>query len=452
MILKRNDQVDKNLRELEIVVEKDEMEKAIETAYRKNVGKIAVPGFRKGKAPRKIIEKYYGEGVFFEDAVNIAYPEAYEKALEETGIEPVDKAEVEMKDGSDEGFTFIAKVTVKPEVIVKEYKGLSAEKPSAEVTEEEIDEEVKRLQTRNSRLVTVEREAKDGDATIIDYSGSVDGVKFEGGTAENQTLNLGSGMFIPGFEEQVVGMKAGDEKDITVKFPEEYHAKDLAGKVAIFHVKLHEVKETEMPTVDDEFVKDVSEFDTVADFRADIQKKIAERKEKMAETEFENGLMDALIENMEAEIPQCMIESQIDDIARDFDYKLKMQGLDLGTYLSYSKMDMSSFRRTFEEQATKQVKSRLALEKVAELENIDVPDEDAEAELKRLSEYYGMALEEVKKVISAASVKKDLAVAKVVDLIKENAKTLEKKVKKATKKATTKKEKAEEQAEEKTEE
>lgn len=441
MQLKGIEKKEKNQVELTIEVGKEEFEKAMEQAYRKNVGRMSVPGFRKGKAPRKIIEKMYGEGVFFEDAVNMCYPEAYDNAVAESKIQPVDHPQIMVDDISPEGFTFKATVTVKPEVKIEGYKGLTVEKGRVSVTEKDVKEELSRMVDRNARLVTVEREVKDGDTVVFDFEGFVDDKPFEGGKAENYTLGIGSGMFIPGFESQMVGKKVDEPFDVNVTFPEEYQAKELAGKPAVFKCLIHEVKETQKPELDDEFAKDVSEFDTLDELKADLKTKIREQKEKVAESEYDEKLIDAMLEHFEADIPEVMIEAQIDRIVEDFGYRLSMQGVTLDMYLKMNDMSMESFRKLFREQGEKQVKVRLALEEIAKLENMEVSEEELEKEFASLAEQNKIDVERVKQLLPAQSLKDDLLTQKAVELIKSTAK---KPAKKTAKKAEKTKEKEEE--------
>ena len=435
MQLKGIEKKETNQVELTISVDQEEFDKAMNQAYRKNVSRMNVPGFRKGKAPRKVIEKMYGEGVFFEDAVNACYPAAYDAAVAEAKIEPVDHPEVTVEDISPEGFTFKALVTVKPEVKISDYKGLVVEKPRVSVTEKDVKEELNRMADRNARLETVDRPVKDGDTVTLDFEGFVDGEAFEGGKGENYTLGIGSGMFIPGFEEQIVGKKAEEPFDVNVTFPEQYQAAELAGKPAVFKCLVHEVKETQKPALDDEFAKDVSEFDTLDELKADLKVKIKENKEKAAENEYDEKLIDAMLEHFEAEIPEVMFEAQIDRIVEDFGYKLSMQGLGLDTYLQMNDMSMESFRKLFREQAEKQVKVRLALEAVAAQENLEVSEEELEKEFASLAEPNNLPADRVKQLLPAESLRGDLLTQKAVDLIKSAAK---KPAKKAAKKAEEK--------------
>lgn len=423
MSLTANNKLDTNKYELTIHIDAESFEKALEKAYKKNIKKINVPGFRRGKAPRKMVEKLYGEGVFFEDAINDIYPAALSEAIEEAKLEIVARPEVEMKEADKEnGVTFTAVCIVKPEVAVKDYKGIEVEKTVKEVTDEDVENRLKAMQDRNARQIEVEdRPSQNGDTLVFDFEGSVDGVPFDGGKAEKYSLELGSGQFIPGFEPQLENRNIGDEFDVNVTFPEDYHAEELKGKEAVFKCKVHEIKAKEVPALDDEFAKDVSEFDTLDELRADIRKKMEEQNEKEASTEVENKLIDKVIENMEAEIPNEMYESAIDDMIRDFDYRLQSQGMNLDTYMKYTGMELTSFRQTFEEQAKKRVQIRLALEKIVELENIEVSGEDVEAEYKKLADMYQMEADQVKQFVSAEELSKDIAVNKAVDLVKENA-------------------------------
>lgn len=423
MSLVEKKSVETNKFELTIAVPAEELEAACQKVYRKRVKNIEVPGFRKGKAPRATIEKIYGEGVFFEDAINELYPIALEAAVREAELDLVAAPQVEVTEVSKEnGFSFKAVCVVKPEVSIKDYKGLNVKKDVKSVAEEDVAEELKRMQERNARTIAVEgRAAENGDTVVFDFEGSVDGVPFDGGKAEKFSLELGSGQFIPGFEDQIVGHQVGDEFDVNVTFPEEYHAEELKGKAAVFKCKLHELNAKELPELDDEFAKDVSEFDTLADLKADIEKKISEKNEKDAETAYENALIDAVIEKMEADIPQEMIEARIDDMIRDFSYRLQSQGMSLELYLQYTGMTMEGFRETFAEQAKKQVEIRLALEKIVELEAIEVTEEELEAEYKRIAEAYQMELDQVKPMIPAEDLKKDVASNKAIDLIKSTA-------------------------------
>ncbi len=422
MSLVSKNNVATNKFELEIHVSAEDFEKACQSAFLKRGKKIEVPGFRKGKAPRKMIEKLYGEAVFFEDAVNSTYADALEEAVKEAELELVAAPDVEILDVSKEnGYKFKAVCVVKPEVVVKDYKGIKAKKTVKRVTAKEINAEIDRLRERNARTISVtDRAANKDDIVVIDFDGSVDGVPFDGGQAEKFSLTLGSGQFIPGFEDQVIGHNIGDEFDVNVKFPDNYHAEELKGKDSVFKVKIHEINAKELPEADDDFAKDVSEFDTLDELKNDIKKKIKEQNEKTANTEFENKLIDEVIAKMEGEIPEEMYESRIDEMVRDFGYRLQSQGMNMDLYLKYTGMEMDSFRMTFKEQAEKQVKIRLALEKIVELEKIEADDKDLEKEYARIAEAYNMEVDKIKGMIPADDLKADIAVNKAIDLIKDN--------------------------------
>ena len=463
MTLVSNTRDDNNQVTLEIRVDGEEFANAQTAAFNKNVKDITIPGFRKGKAPRHIIEKMYGENVFTEEAVNLAYPAAYEAAAKEADIHPVDSANVEVTKVDHDGFTFKAVVTVRPIVKIDGYKGLKVNKVVKKATDADVDHELDHMKEKVSRMVNVtDRAAKEGDQVILDYSGSVDGVKFDGGTAEKQTLNLGSGMFIPGFEEQVAGHSVDDEFDVNVTFPEDYNAKDLAGKAAVFACKLHEIRYKEYPPIDDEFAKDVSDFDTLDELKADILKRAQERFDKNSEQEMKNDLLDQVADKLEANIPEVMIEKGIDNQLAETDYRMQMQGLNLQMYLQYTGMDMATMRKNLRPSAESGVKIRLALEQIADQEKLAVDDEAVEAEYKKLSEQYQTDLAKVKEAIPAEDIKADLSIDKAIELVTEAAvvtevteeeaeKAKEAAEKKAAKKAAPKKKaaKKEEAAEEK---
>jgi len=422
---------EKNQVALSIVVAADVFEAACEKSYRKNVRNINIQGFRQGKAPRKIIEKLYGPEIFYDDAMNECIPDAYEAAVAEAGLKVVSQpsiTEVDVKDGE---FLFTAVVFVKPEVSLKEYKGIEAVKDEVSVAAEDVEAELARMQARNARQVSVEREAKKGDVVNLDFEGFVDGVAFEGGKGEKFDLELGSGMFIPGFEEQLEGKNVGDECDVNVTFPEEYNEKSLAGKPAIFKCKINEIKENQKPELDDEFAKDVSEFDTIAELKADIEKKMVEEKTANADNAFQERVMDKVIEGMEAEIPDAMVDTQVERIAEDFSYRLAMQGMDFDTYLKMTGMDMDGFRKVFAPQALRQVKIRLALEKIAELEGMDITEEDLNAEFDKLAENNKMDLAKVKELLAADDLKTDMLCQKANDFVLANAKIVAKEEKAA---------------------
>ena len=445
MSLKNSKKVDTNRYELEISIDAESFQNAIKDAYRKNRSKINVPGFRKGKAPLSIIEKFYGEEVFYEDALNLLYSDALDSAVNEAGLRIIeDKIDFDLVSISKaEGVDFKSTITTYPEVEMGEYKGLKAEKVIPQVTDAEIDEEINRMADRNARVVAVEdRAAQSGDITTIDFEGFVDGVPFDGGKAEGYALTLGSNQFIPGFEDQIVGHNVDDEFDVNVEFPKDYQAENLAGKPAVFKVKLHEIKTRELPEIDDEFAKDVSEFDSLEALKADLKAKTLERKTKTADEEVENALIDQLIENMSAEIPEAMFERRVDESIRDFDYRLRSQGMDLETYLKYlGNTDINEFRKNFRPQAERSVKVRMALEKIASLESIKATDEDIAAEYQKLAEQYGMEADKVKAMVPETELVKDIEVTKAIDLVKATAeiKEVEKKSETAAKKPAAKK-------------
>ncbi len=422
MSLKGIKKLEENIIELEIEVLADEFEVALEKSYKKNVGKMNVQGFRRGKAPRKIVERMFGEGVFFEDAVNLLYPQAYEKAIEEEKIEPVDKADIEIIKVEKEGFTFKAKVTVKPEVELGTYKGIKVDKVITNISDEEIDVELENVKNKYVRLVSVsDRPSQIGDVTIIDYEGFIDGVVFEGGKGENHSLKLGSNQFIPGFEEQLVGKNIGDNVEVNVTFPEEYKSEELKGKSAIFKVKINEIKFNEFPIFDDEFAKDISEFDTFEEYKNSLRTTLLEQKEKRNDTETEGKIIEILIKDMKVNIPEVMVEKQLDNFVSDYEQKLRSQGLDLATYLSYTKSDIESFRKMFKPQAESQVKTRLALEKITELEKIIISQEEIDEEYKKIAEMYKMELDKIKTYIPLIEISKDIAVQKAIALVKNSA-------------------------------
>lgn len=423
MSLKAANKVDTNRVELEVEVDASAFEAAVDKAYKKKIGRMAVPGFRKGKAPRHLVEKMYGTGVFYEDAVNDLYPVALDEAITASGYEYVeDKIDLDVTSVGPEGLVFKAVVTVKPEVEVGEYRGLKAEKKVEPVTDEQVEDEIKKLQDRSSRLIAVEgRAAENGDTVTFDFEGFVDDQPFEGGKAENYSLTLGSNQFIPGFEDQIVGKNTDEEFEVKVTFPEDYQAKELAGKPAVFRCKLHEIKTRELPELNDEFAKDVSEFDTLDELRTDLREKMEHRNEHAAEDAYEAQLIDQLVDGLKAEIPEAMFQRQIDSSVREFEYRLQSQGLNIDTYLQYTGMDADAFRNGFREQAEKQVKVRLALEKIAELEKFAITEEELNAEYAKYAEQYKMDVEKVKAFIPEKDLSRDLAVGKAIELVKETA-------------------------------
>ncbi len=428
MKLIKNEKLENNKHELQFSIDANTFKASVESAYKNNAGKYNISGFRKGKAPRAIIEKMYCADTFYYDAVNELFGDAYEAAVKESGIQPVDRPTVDIVSADlENGLTLKVDVTTKPEVEIGKYKGLKATKIVNAVDEADVDSEIERMRERNARIITREDAAQDGDITDIDFEGFVDGVAFEGGKGEHFSLTLGSGQFIPGFEEQVVGHKAGEEFDVNVTFPKEYQAEELADKAAVFKVKLHEVKMKELPEIDDEFAKDVSEFDTVDELKNSIRTKMQEQKDNQSEMDVENSLVEQLVETLKADIPECMVETRIDDMVRDFEQRLQQQGLRLEDYLKYMGGEVEKFRDGFKEQAEKQVKTRLALEAIVEKENIVATEEDFENEVKRIADAYKMEAEKVKQIIPAEDVKSDLAVNKAIDLLKSSAKIEEKK-------------------------
>ncbi len=413
--------------ELEIEVDAATFGAAVNAAYKKDVKKMNVPGFRKGKAPRAMIEKIYGEGVFYETAMNDIYPVALDEAIKESGYTYVeDKIDLDVVTVGADGLVFKATITVKPEVTVEGYKGIKVTKPSVAVSDEDVEKELTHLQERNARMVSVEdRGAEMGDTVTFDFEGFVDGEAFEGGKAENHALELGSGQFIPGFEEQLVGVTVDAELDVNVTFPEEYHAEELAGKPAVFKCKVHKIEKKELPAIDDELIKDGSDFDTVEEFKADARKRLEEQREKVASDAIDEQLVDGLIAGLTADIPAAMIENTIDERVQDFAYRLQSQGLSMDLYMQYTGMDKDAFRDGFREQAEKQVKVRLALEAVAKLENIEVTEEDIEAEYAKFAEQYSMEIDKVKAAIPSTALTEDLGVSKAMAWIKENAEITE---------------------------
>ena len=406
---------------MEFSVSKEAFAKAENEAYKKQVKSINVPGFRKGKAPKAIIEKMYGKGIFFEDAINACIPDAFEAAVKESGLEVVGMPKFDLVSAEDE-IILKAEGFVKPEVTIEGYKGIEAEKKVEEVTDEAVEAELTKVRERNARTVEVtDRAAAMGDIANIDYEGSVDGVPFAGGKGEKHDLKLGSGQFIPGFEEQIVGKSIGETFDVNVTFPTEYHAEELAGKAAVFKTTLNAIKFEELPEADDEFAKDVSEFDTLDEYKADLKAKMVKRNEDKAQGEFENALAEALMEKLVAEIPEPMFEAETDNYVRDYDMRLRQSGLDMNTYFKYTGLTIEALREQMRPQAERQVKVRLALEKIAELESITIDDEAVEAEYKRISEAYNVPVDNVKTMVAVEDLKADLAVAKAMDIVKENA-------------------------------
>lgn len=428
---------EKNIITLEIEVAKEIFEEGMEKAYRKNVKHIALPGFRKGKAPRKFVEKYYGEAVFYEDAINFVCPDAYDKAIEENNISPVAQPEIEIVQiGGGENLIFKATVTVKPEFTLGEYKGVKVDKIEYIPTDKDVEAELSRMQEQNSRIVTVEgRAVENGDIVTIDYEGFVDGTAFAGGSDKNHDLTIGSGQFIPGFEEQLIGKENGSENEINVTFPEEYHAEELKGKAATFKVKINAIKKKELPALDDEFAKDISEFDTFEALKADVLAQLTKSGETRALRETEEKVVEAVANATEIDIPRPMIETQIDKMMDEFNYRLSSQGLSLEQYAQYTGMPLSEMRKQYEESATRAVKGSLILEKIAELENITVSEDEVEAELQKMADAYKMELDKIKKIMgeNLDGISADIKTNKTITFLVENAE-----IKKARKKAEPK--------------
>lgn len=410
-----------NTTAIEFSFSAEEFENAISAAYNKRKKSITVPGFRKGKAPRKVIEAQYGESVFFEDAVNSLYNQNIAAVVEKTGLDVVDVENTEVVDVNKEtGVKFKADIITKPVVEISDYKGLEVKKTTKTVDDTAVDAEIEKVRNRNARSISVEdRAAQIGDTAVIDFEGFLDGVAFEGGKGEKFPLELGSGSFIPGFEEQVAGKNIGEEFDVNVTFPEHYQAENLAGKPAVFKCKLHEIKGKELPNVDDEFVKDVSEFDTLDEYKADIKTKLEKSAADEAATNLDNALVDAVIGKMKAEVPQVMYQRRIDDIAREWSARNRIS---IEDYLKYTGVTMDQFRANFTEVAKRQVDLRLALEKIAELENITVSDEDVEKEYADMAEQYKMDADKIKAAVPADAIKNDLKIEKALDLVRDSAK------------------------------
>ena len=423
MALKSSNKVETNVYELEITVDAETFTEACKKAYLKQRKSIQIPGFRKGKATQGMIEKVYGEGAFYEEALEIVYPEAVGAAFDEAGLNVIDQpSDVEFTTMSKtEGVVIKMKVTTYPEVKLGEYKGIKGKMLDTEATDEDVETELKNMQERNSRLVTVEdRESAMGDTCDINFEGFVDDVAFDGGKGENYPLELGSNSFIPGFEEQVAGHKAGEEFDVNVTFPEQYEP-SLAGKDAVFKCKINEIKAKELPELDDEFAKDVSEFDTLDELKDDLKKQIAERKEANAKTDFENQILEQICENMEVEIPECMFTQKCDEMVQDYAYRLQMQGLDLNTYLQYLGQTMDQFKEQFMEGAKQQVKTKLALDAIVKAENIEASEEEIEAEVNKLAEQYNMEADKIKAAVPNEQLAADITTRKAVDFIVDNA-------------------------------
>jgi trigger factor len=442
-MLKSANKTETNIYTLEVSVSGEDFNKAILQAYNKQKNKIQLPGFRKGKAPLKMIEKFYGEGVFYEDALDIVYPGVVGDAIKEAGIEPVAVPhDLDVTKIGKDGVEMTMKVTVKPEISIDNYKGIEADKGDASVCADDVKKELASMQERNARVVTVDdRKAKKNDIAVIDFEGFVDGVAFDGGKGENYELTLGSGQFIPGFEEQIIGHKTGDEFDVNVTFPTEY-TPELAGKEAVFKVVLHEIKMKELPTLDDDFAKDVDdEVDTLAELKKKIKAELSDKKKEDVEKDFESAVLEKVVDLVEGEIPEVMYDNKLEDDVKDYENRLAQQGIPLDTYLQYMGMDRDKFKESMRDNAVKQVKLQLAVEKIAELEKIEATDEEAEAQLKEMADMYQLDVEQVKKWVNIEDVKKDVVGKKTVDFLVANAKAIvAEKPKKTAKKAAAKKE------------
>ncbi|HIS48702.1 MAG TPA: trigger factor [Candidatus Scybalocola faecigallinarum] len=417
--------LEKNMAKLTIEVPAEEFEKAITRAYNKNKGQISIPGFRKGKVPQIMVERMYGPAIFYEEAANYVMPEAYEKAAEESNLEIVSRPAIDvtqMEKGKD--FIFTAEVAIKPEVTLGEYKGIEVEKTEITVTDEEVDAEIKKTQEQNSREITVERPAENGDTVVIDYAGTIDGAAFDGGSDKGHSLVLGSNSFIPGFEDQLVGATAGSDVEVHVTFPEDYHAKDLAGKEAVFACTVHEVKTKEYPEIDDEFAQDVSEFDTLAEYKEDIKKHITERKENEAKSAKQQKVMDKIIENATMEIPDAMVDTQAANMVDEYAQRLSYQGLSMDQYFQFTGLNAQTLKDQLKPQALKNIQSRLVLEAVIAAENIEVSDDEFNAEIEKMAAAYQMEADKVKELLGeegAENIKKDLAAQKAVEFVADAA-------------------------------
>lgn len=412
---------------LKLVVEAEEFEKSINKAYNKMKSRFNIPGFRKGKAPRKIIETHYGVGVFYEEAINQCFPDAYEEALQELKIDPIDRPEIDIEEiNKGEDVVFTAIVEVMPEFIVDNYKGIEVEKKEYNVQEEDIENQLKSMQDKNARMIEVnDRPVKVDDLVIIDYKGFVDGEAFEGGSAEKQSLTIGSGQFIPGFEEQLVGKNIGEEVEVKVTFPEEYKAENLAGKAATFNVTIHEIKEKELPVIDDEFAKDVSEFDTLEELRVDIKNKLEEQANNKAEKELRNSVVENVVSKVEISLPDVLVERQIDSMLKDFEYQLSYQGLNLEYYYQMSGTKEEDIRNQMRDDAINRLKSQLVLEKIAEVEKIDATEEELQGELEKIAKQYNQELDKFKSTLREEDLnyfKENIIIKKTIDLLVENAK------------------------------
>ena len=430
-LIKQGNAEKEGMYELTSQIDPAVFEKSIDKVYRREVKRINIQGFRKGKAPRAVVERMYGSNFFYEDAINDALPEEFEAAVDEAGIEFIGRPDVEITEvGKDEGVTVVFTVQLRPELAVGKYKGIAGEKTVNTVESSEIDAEIEKLRDRASHTVSVDdRAAAKGDIANIDFEGFLDDKPFAGGKGEGYDLVLGEGQFIPGFEDQVAGHAIGEEFDVNVSFPEDYHAEDLAGKAVVFKVKLNKLSVKETPELDDELAKDVSEFETLAELKEDIKSRLQKEKDETSESELENSLVEAVAETLEGDIPDVMIEERMDEMVRDFGYRLQAQGMDLKTYLKYTGTDVAAFRDTFKEQAQKFIKMRLALEAVVRAENIEVTEDDFNKKVEELTKQYGAEADKIKESLPKKEIEADIKVSKAIEIIRENAKVKEKKQK-----------------------
>ena len=432
MSLKNSTKTKENTYEVEVSVDAETFAKAVNKAYKKQVKNINVPGFRKGKAPKSIIEKMYGEGVFYEDAMQDCYPEALDAAAKEAELNVIAVDSLEAIDASKDGFTFKATVITYPVIDINDYKGITVTKKSTRVTKKLIDEEIEKVRDRNSRMVTIEDgEVVDGDMVVIDFEGMKDGEPFEGGKAENYNLKIGSGNFIPGFEEQIIGHKTGEEFTISVKFPEDYQAEELKGADAEFKINLHEIKRKELPELDDEFVKDVSDKETLDEYKEEVKETVKKRLEEEQKKDIEDQVITKLCDSVEGEIPEQMYDNAVNEMVQEFDMRLRSQGMDFNTYMQYMGATPDTIKEMYRPDAERRVKLRLALEKIAEKENFEITTEELDAEYNRLAEQYKMDVEEVKKAINDESLSADLKSQKAMDFAVDNSKTESKKASEA---------------------
>lgn len=422
MSFKSMNEVEKNLVEIGFTIDKETFEKAVNAAYKKNIGKMSIPGFRKGKAPRAMVEKLYGKGVFYDDALNAVVPAAYDEAVTASGADVVSQPQFDVVSIDENGVEMKAKVYTKPVVEIADYKGLAIDRVIAPVTDEEIDREIEAARKKNAREIEVtDRAAAKDDTAVIDFEGFCDGVAFDGGKGTDYSLKLGSGTFIPGFEDQVIGHNAGESFDVNVTFPEDYNEASLAGKPAVFKVTIKSIKFEELPALDDEFAKDVSEFDTLDEYKASVKANIEKRHNDAADADVENKVIEAVIEKLNADIPECMFENEVDQGMQDYAQRLSMQGIDFETYLKYTGMKADDLRLQLRPRAEKQVKSRLALEKIAELEKIEISEDEINAEIDEIAKNYGMTADDVKARVDSSLISADLKLRNAVKLVKEAA-------------------------------